>query len=368
MKDNATQLFTHSILDLLTQGVRVCLRDPSMALFIQRMISRQRRAERVRGQWAEQGLRVPPFMIASVTHRCNLHCKGCYARAQHRETEPEMSAEMLRRVLSEARDLGVSIVLLAGGEPLTRPELLDITAEYPEILFPMFTNGLLIDDDVIERLARQRHVVPVLSVEGHQIETDARRGLGVWAHVRETMARLEARRLFFGTSLTLTSHNYDVATSPEVVGDLVGAGCRIIFYIDYVPFQPGTEALELTDDQIAREPAIIERLRKRYNSLFVAFPGDEEMYGGCLAAGRGFVHVSPEGRLEPCPFAPYSDVSLSHMSLREALDSEFLKSIRESDQHLQETHGGCALWENRVWVQSLLAEHQPAPEAEAVPA
>lgn len=361
MKDNATLMFTRSIQTLLAEGVRVCLRDPSMALFIQRMIVRQKRAERVRAHWAQQGVRVPPFMIASVTHRCNLQCKGCYARAQHREAEPEMTAATLRRVLREATDLGVSVVLLAGGEPLTRPELLDITGEYPDILFPLFTNGLLLDDLTVERLARQRHVVPVLSVEGHQIETDARRGVGVWSHVRQAMARLRARDLFFGTSLTLTSANYHVATSPELVSDLVDTGCRIVFYIDYVPFQPGTEALELTDDQLAREADDIVGLRKRFNALFVAFPGDEEMYGGCLAAGRGFVHISPEGRLEPCPFAPYSDVSLQHMSLREALDSPFLRSIRESDHHLQETNGGCALWENRAWVQSLLAEREAVP-------
>ena len=88
--------------------------------------------------------------------------------------------------------------------------------------------------------------------------------------------------------------------------------------------------------------------------LFVAFPGDEEMYGGCLAAGRGFVHISPEGRLEPCPFSPFSDISLKDVSLREALRSPLLRTIRESDAHLRETRGGCALWEQRDWVGSLL--------------
>ena len=95
MKDNATLMFTRSIQTLLGEGVRVCLRDPSMALFIQHMIVRQKRAERVRAHWAQQGVRVPPFMIASVTHRCNLQCKGCYARAQHREAEQALIANFL---------------------------------------------------------------------------------------------------------------------------------------------------------------------------------------------------------------------------------------------------------------------------------
>ena len=30
-----------------------------------------------------RGEHIPPFLIASITTRCNLHCKGCYARANH---------------------------------------------------------------------------------------------------------------------------------------------------------------------------------------------------------------------------------------------------------------------------------------------
>ena len=74
-------------------------------------------------------------------------------------------------------------------------------------------------------------------------------------------------------------------------------------------------------------------------------------------AGRGFVHVSPEGNLEPCPFAPYSDTNLRDLSLKDALQSELLKEIRQNHEKLTETKGGCALWENREWIDSLRREH-----------
>jgi MoaA/NifB/PqqE/SkfB family radical SAM enzyme len=99
----------------------------------------------------------------------------------------------------------------------------------------------------------------------------------------------------------------------------------------------------------------IEQLRRRYNRLFISFPGDERNYGGCLAAGRGFVHISPEGGLEPCPFAPYSDVNLGSSSLKQGLSSALLNRIRQSEEHLEESEGGCALWNKREWVQSLIA-------------
>ncbi|MCL5073057.1 MAG: hypothetical protein M1308_19540, partial [Actinobacteria bacterium] len=94
--------------------------------------------------------------------------------------------------------------------------------------------------------------------------------------------------------------------------------------------------------------------KSRFPALFIAFPGGEDEMGGCLASGRGFVHISAGGSLEPCPFAPYSDTNLKNLSLKDALNSEFLKKIRESHETLKGTRGGCALWENREWVKSLV--------------
>ncbi len=68
--------------------------------------------------------------------------------------------------------------------------------------------------------------------------------------------------------------------------------------------------------------------RKKYKGLFIAFPGDEKEFGGCLAAGCGFVHVNASGAIEACPFAPYSDMNLSQMSPKDALSSPLLDKIR----------------------------------------
>jgi MoaA/NifB/PqqE/SkfB family radical SAM enzyme len=347
-------LFNRSIRDFFLDALRVSFRDPAMACFVYQTIRRQKRAEQVRLDWEKRGFHVPPFMIVSITKRCNLQCKGCYARAQHRSAEAEMSADKLRSVIAEAAELGVSIILIAGGEPLTRPEVLDITQGFPQVIFPLFTNGMLLDEQVTARLKKQRHVVPVISLEGRQIDTDGRRGEGVYGHVLSTMHRLRREGVFFGTSVTLTSRNFGLATGKEFLQKLMATGCKLFFYVDYVPVQEGTEELALTTEQRAAEPEIMLALHKELPGLFVAFPGDEEMYGGCLAAGRGFVHVSPEGRLEPCPFSPFSDVSLKDVPLKEALQSQLLRTIRESGAHLGETRGGCALWERREWVGSLL--------------
>lgn len=110
----------------------------------------------------------------------------------------------------------------------------------------------------------------------------------------------------------------------------------------------------ITVEQEEKIGSIVNSLKGRFHALFVAFPGGEAEMVGCHASGRGFIHISANGDLEPCPFAPYSDTNLKDMKLKDALGSELLKQIRDNHEKLEETRGGCALWENRDWVASLL--------------
>ena len=70
---------------------------------------------------AARGEHIPPFLIASITTRCNLHCKGCYARANHNCTDSAAAEAQLlspddwARIFDEAAELGVAFILLAGG-------------------------------------------------------------------------------------------------------------------------------------------------------------------------------------------------------------------------------------------------------------
>jgi MoaA/NifB/PqqE/SkfB family radical SAM enzyme len=306
---------------------------------------------------------VPPLMIVSVTRGCNLRCAGCFVHASGHAPGTEMSGTALRRVLTEAHELGVSMVALAGGEPLTRPETLDIAGDLPEMTFLLITNGSLLDSPTLDKLEGIRNVIPVVSIEGFESETDARRGDGVYRRALWAMEQMRARGLFFGTSVMITRPNFAMTTSRMFVRGLIERGCRLFFYVDYVPIKRGTEHLVPSDSQRNAEPLTMALLRAEFPALFLASSASERAFGGCMAAGRGFVHVSAEGDLEPCPFSPFSDSNLTKVTLREALRSRFLQGIRESDEHLSEGGGGCALWANREWLESLLASGSGAEGA-----
>ena len=195
---------------------------------------------------------------------------------------------------------------------------------------------------------------PILSLEGHAGQTDDRRGSGTHAGVIARMHALKAAGVFLGTSLTVTRENLATLTNHAFIGDMVAAGCRIFFLVEYVPVDEASENRVPTAAQREELEMAITRLRRDFPAIFINFPAGEERLGGCLSAGRGFVHINAQGDLEPCPFAPFSDVNLTEVPLKEALKSTFLQTIREARERLDETSGGCALWRERAWVRGLL--------------
>jgi len=354
-------LLNKSLIVFFRDALRVAIRSPGQAMAFFRTLLYLRRAARKREQWKRQGVPVPPIVIFSITQQCNLQCEGCYAQAFHSASEGEMETEQLRLVIEEARQLGVSFFVLAGGEPFMRPEILDITADFPEMIFMIFSNGLLIDDEMIAGLKHRKNVVPLLSLEGSAEDTDRRRGEGVSAAVHRVMDRLRRAHVFFGTSMTIARENYATLTEEGYIRDLVRSGCKFFLFLEYTPIQPGTEDRALTGPEREKLIGLMKAFRSRLPALFITVPGDEAEVGGCLAAGRGFVHINAAGDLEPCPFAPFSDSNVLRSSLKEALCSPLLEHIRRHPEKLVVTPGGCVLWKNREWVQSLL-DREDSPE------
>jgi MoaA/NifB/PqqE/SkfB family radical SAM enzyme len=346
------KIITRSLGIFFKDALRTAIAHPSQAAFFLRTLNWQKKAAKIRQKWETAGVHVPPVMIFSVTHQCNLKCEGCYHHALRQSPEAELSDERLKSAIAEAKELGISFIVFLGGEPLMKPSILEITREYPEIMFLIFTNGLLLNDAILHRMAEKRNVVPLISLEGYRDDTDARRGKGVYAQAQKSMARLKEQGIFWGTTLTMTSDNFKEVTDDRFIGELVHAGCKLFMMVEYTPVTKETENWVLTPQQRAEVAKVRNSFRAKYSALFIALPLDEEEIGGCLSAGRGFIHVSTEGNVEPCPFIPYSDTNLKNVSLKEALQSRMLQIIRENHDQLEENHG-CALWAKRDWVQSL---------------
>ncbi|MBR1793289.1 MAG: radical SAM protein [Bacteroidales bacterium] len=357
-----SQYMTESIRSIMTRAYLGVLGNPREARFVHRMQQTFANSEKRREETLKkEGLEVPPFLIASIATDCNLHCKGCYARSNGLAANPGQSKKQTltpnqwHAIFEEAASMGVNFALLAGGEPLTRRDLLEQIASVEDMIFPVFTNGTMVGATYMEFFKEHLNMVPVISLEGDGTATDDRRGRGVYQRVMMSMQMLKEAHLFFGTSITVTSENYRKVTTAEYMAQLKELGCRLVFLVEYVPLDESTTHLTLNDTQIAELEQIVEQRREDTKGLIVlSFPGDEKALDGCLAAGRGFFHIGPDGAAEPCPFASYSDSNVAEMGLRKALSSPLFRSIRAAKALGWEHTGGCTLYEHRDEIAAML--------------
>ncbi len=351
-----------SIRRIMGNAYRSVLSNPREARFVMRMQRTMGKAERRRKACLEnEGLEVPPFLIASIATTCNLQCKGCYARnngiASETPLKPSLTPEQWSTIFHEAAELGVGFCLLAGGEPLTRRDLLEAAAATEDILFPVFTNGTLIGATYTEFFKQHLNLVPVISLEGELAATDSRRGKGVFQRALLSMEMLLKEKLFFGTSITVTTENYHEVTSKDFLAHLSSLGCRLVFYVEYVPFDESTAHLAFRDEHVAEMEQIVEARREEFEEMiFLSFPGDEKALDGCLSAGRGFFHIGPDGSAEPCPFSPYSDTNAARDGLHAALRSPLFSRLRQLSTGSWQHTGGCTLYEHRDEVEQLLSK------------
>jgi len=237
-----------------------------------------------------------------------------------------------------------------------RRDVLEAASGFPNMVFPVFTNGTMIDKGFLKLLEENRNIIPVFSIEGGMEATDRRRGAGAYESVEKTMAYLQKKKMLFGASITVTKENMKSVTAEDFARGLRKKGCGVLFYVEYVPVEEGTRHLMLDSADISYMQETAGRLKDVFNDMIVvSFPGDEEAMGGCLASGRGFFHINSNGGAEPCPFSPYSRLNLKTGSIKEALSSGFFAESRNIAANAGH-NGGCTLFDNEEKMEELMNE------------
>ena len=268
----------NDLLKQLNEGVEAVVRDliwstlPDIkeSAFLTRFMISARKASKLREKLEAEGRHIPPFLIASITRTCNLRCAGCYD--QNRacgHSGPDLSAEAWLSIFKQAQALGVSFILLAGGEPLMRPDVLEAATKVPGILFPVFTNATLVDESQLNLFDGHRNLLPVISLEGDRDLTDARRGPGVYDRIVRAMDSFKARGIPFGSSVTVTKTNLGEVTGQSFIRALNDRGARAMIYVEYVP-AGGGEALVPGEAERAELEQSLSTLRTgKQDAVFV---------------------------------------------------------------------------------------------------
>ncbi len=350
---------THGVERVVSDALKATLRDPRESAFMLKFAAASKAASKKRRAAEEAGEHIPPFLIASITSKCNLHCAGCYSRCNHATVDAEpvsqLTSEDWYRIFDEADELGISFILLAGGEPMLRRDIIEAAGKKSRILFPIFTNGTFMDKKYFALFDKCRNLIPIMSIEGEKDITDARRGEGIYDRLIANMDELHRKGLIFGASVTVTTENINEVTSDSFLKKLSDRGCKAVIFVEFVPVTEDSKELAPGDEQREYLKGEIARLREEHPEMvYISFPGDEKGSGGCVAAGRGFFHINSHGGAEPCPFSPYSDVNIKNTSLRDAMHSPLFLTLQSGDILMDDHDGGCVLYEKRELVEKIM--------------
>lgn len=154
-----------------------------------------------------------PVVVWNLTQRCNLACRHCYAGAGAGAGRlgPGPSTTEARAIIDQLADFRVPVILFSGGEPLTRPDLLELAgyAVSRGLHVTISTNGTLITREMA-RAFRETGIGYVgVSLDGLQATNDLFRGTpGAFAAALEGIRHCQAVGQKVGLRFTLTRYNH----------------------------------------------------------------------------------------------------------------------------------------------------------------
>ena len=305
----------------------------------------------------EHGYRIPWTILMDPTSACNMHCTGCWAAEYgHRMS---LSYEDLDSIVTQGEKLGIYFYMMTGGEPLMRKkDIVKLAEKHNKCMFYAFTNGTLIDEEFCKDMQRLGNISLALSVEGFEEVNDSRRGSGCFEKVMHAMDLLKEHGLIFGTSICYTSKNYKTVTSDEFLDMLIDKGVRYAWYFHYMPV--GNEAatdLLLTPEQREYMYHRIREIRgfEGGKPIFVFdFQNDGEFVGGCIAGGRFYCHINPNGDVEPCVFIHYSNANIHDKPLLECLSQPLFRAYQMGQPFNENDLRPCPMLENPEALQKIV--------------
>lgn len=174
-----------------------------------------------------------PGAFFSLTGRCNLHCRHCFAQAENLRGAREFDLSDILNILDQLQACGIQSLILSGGEPLMHRQFLkiaDAIAERNMYVYRLYTNGLLLNEEILEHL-NDLGLRPemVISFDGIGVHDWIRRKTGAEERTAEAI-RLSRRYGFqVRCAVNVNERNLDVLT--ETSRFLYDLGVRSLFFI-----------------------------------------------------------------------------------------------------------------------------------------
>lgn len=292
-------------------------------------------------------------MIVSwnTTNACNLTCAHCY-RDAGAKAEDELSTAEAKKMLTEIARAGFKIMIFSGGEPLMRPDILELVKFASDLgLRPVFgTNGTLITPELAVKLKEAGAMGMGISLDSLDAEKhDKFRGMdGAWAAAVRGMENCRNAGLAFQIHTTVMDWNESELEAMTDFAVEKGAVAHHFFFL-----VPTGRATTIEEESLRAEQyeSVLTRIMKKQQTVDIelkptcapqflriaALMGVKTRFRrGCLA-GLAYCIIGPRGKVQPCAYLNMEIGDVRKQPFDEIWkNSEVLNKLRTMDYS-----GGC---------------------------
>ena len=276
---------------------------------------------------AYDGFDERPFLVFwEITRACALACKHCRAEAQSHRHPDELDRQEASKLIHQLAELNPPMLVLTGGDPLMRPDALDLVKEATGAglhvaLSPSATERLLHQD--FDELKRAGVMRVSLSLDGATKTThDAFRGVsGTYTRTIAAVHRAHAAGLGVQINTTLTRHNLrEFAAFTDLMHELRPEMWSVFIVVPTgradAASVPDAEDLEVVFEEMAamvgKAPFAIKTTEghhfrrvmiQKLGARGKTRPGMRSPLG--IRDGRGVMFISHTGMVAPSGFLPF---------------------------------------------------------------
>ena len=186
--------------------------------------------------------KVPRKVLLAITNQCNLHCDYCFVDQQ----APEMSLDILKNLLQEMATFKVYRVVVSGGEPLLKPERLQIFKQYSFPQLTLRTNGTLLTSTTLEIIKEIDFYNIVVSLDGDRAQVHNKHR----SHFKETLRSIKIlleNKIQIDIGIVVTTDNLDYIS--RMTDFFYRLGVNSINYQLMTPYNPKNDHLVLNKNQ-----------------------------------------------------------------------------------------------------------------------
>jgi pyrroloquinoline quinone biosynthesis protein E len=251
----------------------------------------------------------PLALIAELTHRCPLHCVYCSNPQELTRRERELSTDVWARVLREAAELGVMQADFTGGEPLARPDIVDIirAARGAGLYASLITSGVPLDEKRLEEIVNAGLDHVQLSFQGAEKES-ASEFSGTRTHAAKLRVATWVKRYRVALTLNFVIHRGNLGQLEQMLALVEEIEPqRVEFaHVQYYGWAYVNRARLLpTREQVDHSLEILkkaeDRLRGSIRVEYVVPDYHSRFPKACMGGwGRKVMLISPGGDAMPC--------------------------------------------------------------------